>query len=347
MAQLQATDILESGFLKLPEGSTSQRPSSPVIGDARFNTDTDKLEYYDGSLWKRATGGSVIATGGTVSQLGPYTRHVFTSTGNSTFAVTSAGYVDVLIVAGGGGADSAVLDNGGGGGGGVVYRNRVFVTPQNYTINVGIGGAASATNGDNGGNSSAFGYTALGGGGGAVYASNGISGGSGGGSSEDRANAVGGAATQPTATDVGYGNKGGDQPPRSNNHGGGGGGAGDQGGPAYPITGFANEPTYDTATDQCGDGGIGWYFGGIFGADIGENGYFAGGGGGGGIDSVHGLGGLGGGGNGATGAAAVSAGQANTGGGGGGGANNASNAGGTNAGGRAGGSGVVIIRYVR
>lgn len=360
MAQLQATDILESGFLKLPEGNTSQRPSSPVVGDARFNTDTDKLEYYDGSLWKRATGGSVIATGGTVSQLGPYTRHVFTSTGNSTFAVTSAGYVDVLIVAGGGGAEDDAVDNGGGGGGGVVYRNRVFVTPQNYTITVGAGGAVgtggrNSVGGFNGGNSSALGYTALGGGGGAPYAASGSAGGSGGGSSEDNASAVGGAATQPGATDVGYGNKGGDQPPRNNNEGGGGGGAGGPGGPAYPITGFANEPTYDTTIDKVGDGGIGWYFGGIFGADVGENGYFAGGGGGGGGSSSPanqpgGKGGLGGGGDGRGRTAAdfplsPSAGIDGTGGGGGGSANNA--VGVSNGAGFRGGHGVVIIRYVR
>lgn len=364
MAQLDDTIISQPGFLKLPSGTTGQRPAGPQTGDARFNTDTNKFEYYDGSLWKRATGGSVVATGGTISQVGPYTRHVFTSTGNSTFAVTSAGYVDVLIVAGGGGAEDDAVDNGGGGGGGVVYRNRVFVTPQNYTITVGAGGAVgtggrNGVGGFNGGNSSALGYTALGGGGGAPYAASGNAGGSGGGSSEDNASAVGGAATQPGATDLGYGHKGGDQPARSNNHGAGGGGAGEPGENAIQVSGFGGtEKTYNddgtSATDKVGDGGIGWYFGGIFGADVGENGYFAGGGGGGGGSTGSsfpgGKGGLGGGGDGrgradATFPLSPSAGQDGTGGGGGGAANNASGV--ANGSGFRGGHGVVIIRYLR
>jgi len=271
MAQLDNTEFSDPGFLQLPRGNTSQRPATPQIGDARFNTDIDEFEYYDGSLWKRATGGSVIATGGTISQLGPYTRHVFTSTGNSTFAVTSAGYVDVLIVGGGGEACPEALDDGGGGGGGIVYRNRVLVTPQNYTITVGAGGSggSSGNPGNNGGNSSAFGFTALGGGGGAsINQNNARDGGSGGGSSEDIANATGGNALQPTATDIGYGHKGGDQPSRTNNHGGGGGGAGEPGENAFLVTGHSSgSKTYDPAVDAVGNGGIGWYFGGIFGAD--------------------------------------------------------------------------------
>jgi len=41
-----------TGALKLPEGSTSERPSPPLRGMIRFNTNLQELEAYDGSAWK-------------------------------------------------------------------------------------------------------------------------------------------------------------------------------------------------------------------------------------------------------------------------------------------------------
>lgn len=332
MATLQTTTINDTGFLQLPRGTTAQRPSSPNVGDLRYNTDINDIEAYDGALWKRRTGGSVIASGGTKETFGQYTRHKFTSTGTSTFTVSSAGYIDYIVVAGGGSANNQALDNGGGGAGGIVVRYKQLVTAGTYPITVGVGGTTKAGNGDNGDNSTAFGVTALGGGGGGDYSAPGVAGGSGGGSSEDGPNDPGGAATQPGSADGGYGHRGGAQPNANNNHGGGGGGAG--------------EPGEDATTSVVGNGGKGMFFGAVFGTDVGEYGWFGGGGAGGGLDGTNGFGGIGGGGNGATGAFNVSAGLPNTGGGGGGGANNASTAGGSNAAGANGGSGVVIIRYL-
>lgn len=51
MAELKNTTINDSGFLRLPSGSTGQRPSSPAVGDTRINTDTQCLEYYNGTSW--------------------------------------------------------------------------------------------------------------------------------------------------------------------------------------------------------------------------------------------------------------------------------------------------------
>lgn len=51
MAILQNTSIDDSGFLKVPVGPTSQRPSSPSQGMIRFNTSSNKFELYDGSSW--------------------------------------------------------------------------------------------------------------------------------------------------------------------------------------------------------------------------------------------------------------------------------------------------------
>ena len=37
--------------LQLPSGTTAQRPTSPSTGEWRYNTDDNKIEFYDGSFW--------------------------------------------------------------------------------------------------------------------------------------------------------------------------------------------------------------------------------------------------------------------------------------------------------
>ena len=255
-----------------------------------------------------------IATGGTITDVGGYRIHTFTSSG--TFTVTQSGNVESLIVAGGGGGGNPSDRTGGGGGaGGLKYTASTAVTAQAYTITVGNGGG-TATNGSN---SSALGITATGGGKGATGYGGGVgNGGSGGGCMH---NAYVGTGTG------GEGNNGGSPGYDSGNGGSGtfsacgGGGAGAVGGAASTITG--------------GAGGVGLAYS-ISGASV----YYAGGGGGGvqnlGQGGNVGVGGNGGGGNGGVNGSG-SNGTANTGGGGGG-------AGSTGTGG-SGGSGIVIIRY--
>jgi hypothetical protein len=43
--------VLREQAVKLPTGTTAQRPASPTIGFMRFNTDSNLLEYYNGSNW--------------------------------------------------------------------------------------------------------------------------------------------------------------------------------------------------------------------------------------------------------------------------------------------------------
>ena len=42
--------------LVIPFGTTAERPSSPQVGDTRWNTDLDVLEVYSGTVWQRAAG---------------------------------------------------------------------------------------------------------------------------------------------------------------------------------------------------------------------------------------------------------------------------------------------------
>ena len=54
-------DITATGALKLPVGTTAQRPSSPVQGDLRFSSTDTAAEVYNGTAWAAVGGG---ATGG-------------------------------------------------------------------------------------------------------------------------------------------------------------------------------------------------------------------------------------------------------------------------------------------
>jgi hypothetical protein len=312
----------------------------------------------------------IIATGGTIFPTAYadgrfYQIHAFTSVGNNTFQVQSAptgSTVEYLIVAGGGGGG---MDMGGGGGGGGVLAGTTSVSVGSYPIVVGVGGTgapragfgAGTQNADrhlftvpgtNGGNSSAFGLTAIGGGrGGMSYwtasagqvLARGQLGGSGGGSTGyDVPSGQGrGEGT------AGQGNPGGHG--SGNYWSGGGGGAGGNGG-------------------QGAFGGAPFGGPGVANAILGTNYFWGGGGGGSGYSGGGGNGGIGGGGGGAvlgptSGGAGLNNGQpggggptnawantpggnggANTGGGGGGGAHYTAN----NQGGN-GGSGIVVVRY--
>lgn len=40
-----------TGAITLPSGTTAQRPSPAVAGMFRFNTTTNQVEYFDGTIW--------------------------------------------------------------------------------------------------------------------------------------------------------------------------------------------------------------------------------------------------------------------------------------------------------
>jgi hypothetical protein len=228
--------------------------------------------------------------------------------------------IEYLVVAGGGasGADAA----GGGGGGGLLSGSIVLSPfPTLYTIKVGLGGSTMGANGETSSISFPSASIAIGGGGGGSNQNSGSVGGSGGGN---------GGSTSFTIDNniIGQGNRGGagngsDGQPRG---AGGGGGASQVGGNAFEVGRFQN-------SYSGGPGGSGsqWL----------DGNFYAGGGGGGGNGNNFGSGpgGLGGPGGGGNGGNALNAptgvtGSVNTGGGGGGSFTF-----------KAGGSGIVKLRY--
>ena len=271
----------------------------------------------------------VGASGGTITEVGNYRIHTFTSSGTlvvNTLSASGTSTIEYLIVAGGGGGGGGQHNTTGGGGGGAggVLEGSYNAALGSIAITVGAGGAGqTGSSGTRGPGSDSVIYaasgtlTALGGGDGGSYANIANSGGSGGGGGGHwNGNSQGGLGT------ASQGNNGGGSRPWPSASMGGGGGGGAVGGDAI-------------GTDTGGDGGKGKVSS-ISGSIV----RYAGGGGGGGLTSG-GSGGSGGGGDGAQAGYNGTSGGANTGGGGGGAMATSS----TQTGGN-GGSGIVIVRYL-
>ena len=178
--------------LTMPVGTTAQRPSSPVVGQIRYNTTETSYEAYFSGSWKKI------------------------STTGYTYTLT------YLTVAGGGGGG---MHSAGGGGAGGLLSGSITVTPETvYTATVGAGGTAGGGGvpGGSGGNTSVTSLTTVigGGGGGGGYSATTseqppTSGGSGGG---------GGASYNGASGTSGQGYAGGNGVTNPYNGAGGGGG---------------------------------------------------------------------------------------------------------------------------
>ena len=292
-------------------GSWAAGSSFSLYGIADVNTTPTVIP--------KAMGGDIVKTDGT------YWYHAFISSG--IFKPETNLTADVLVIAGGGGGGSG-NNSGGGGAGGLLAFTSQALTATNYTCTIGAGGATGTPSGVNGADSQFGSLTLVKGGGygggdtSGAYPVIGGTGGSGGGSSFNYTSS-GGAATSGQGYAGGAGQGG-----APDYYGGGGGGSAEAGN-----------------TDSIGYGGDGlstyssWGLATATGQNVSGTVYYAGGGGGSGQSSSSvAQGGLGGGGNGAGTSAAV-AGTPNTGGGGGGSGNSAGNTG------KAGGSGIIIVRY--
>lgn len=67
----------DTGGLEIPAGTTATRPDASKAGDLRFNTDTNKMEYFDGSAFVQFSKEGAV----------PVTQDSFTGDG-STVAFT-------------------------------------------------------------------------------------------------------------------------------------------------------------------------------------------------------------------------------------------------------------------
>jgi fibronectin-binding autotransporter adhesin len=153
-----------------------------------------------------------------------FTAVVWTN-GSGTWVPSASVVCEVLVVAGGGGGGQDV--GGGGGAGGYIFISKTNLAAGTHAVAVGVGGSGgtSGVKGGNGGNSSIAGQVAIGGGGGGSY--------------------------QGTSTGVGNGATGGS--------GGGGTGYGYPGNPGSGTTnqGYAGGAAGPSGASTTGSGGGG------------------------------------------------------------------------------------------
>jgi len=269
--------------IKMPIGTTAQRPASPANGMIRYNTDQSAYEVYNStdSVWN-----AVQETSHTVA-----INYLVQAGGGAGGSGYGGG-------AGGGGAGGLRTSFGSVSGGGAGNENLFTATVgTQYTVTVGAGGAPVNSNvaGTSGNNSVFHNITSIGGGGG-VSQTNATNGGCGGGGGEVGGYITAGSGTANQGFDGGTGNSTG------GNAGAGGGGTGAKG--------------TNSSASAVGAGGAGTSV-----SITGSATYYGGGGGASGNNLAGSAGGNGGGGNGGPGSGGtgtVTSGAANTGGGGGG-----------------------------
>ena len=332
------------GMWRGSTGSAYQAITSiTLLTDNTFAVGT-RISLFGIKAWAAET--TTKATGGYVYSDATHWYHAFPYSG--TFTPNQSITADILAIAGGGAGGANV--GGGGGAGGILGFASQSLTATNYTVTVGAGGGGFAENalrGNSGSNSQFGGLTAVvgGGGGGSLGTTsrNGANGGSGGGGATGFDTGTGGTGGSQTS---GQGNAGGNGVSSSNGQylaSGGGGGAGSAGtaGSGVGNSGLGGNGGDGVNTLPASIGALeNW----VKATGFGSGGYFAGGGGGASGEANDfansGNGGLGGGGEGGTYLAKNGGtGVQHTGSGGGSGAN------GTDTG--QGGSGLVIVRYLK
>ena len=133
--------------VKIPVGTTAERPATAVAGQFRYNTTLDLAEVYSGTEWKAAGGLPFDATGGTITTVDGYKIHTFTTSGTFTPTLTRDGKVEVLVVGGGGAGATQSPQGGGAGGGGGVQTGFLTIAKNTapFTVTVGSGSSGTGT----------------------------------------------------------------------------------------------------------------------------------------------------------------------------------------------------------
>jgi hypothetical protein len=132
--------------VKIPVGTTGQRPGTPVAGQMRYNSTLDQAEVYSGTEWKAVGGSPFDASGGVITTIDGYKIHTYTVSGTFTPSLTKEGKVEVLVV-GAGGAGANFNPHGGGGGGGDVKTGFINIAKGTAPISVVVGSGSSGTGG--------------------------------------------------------------------------------------------------------------------------------------------------------------------------------------------------------
>ena len=90
MAQLKNTVIADTGYIRLPSGTSAQRPTDPPEGAMRFNTDLGYTEcYYRGYWFDLETGSGAPIMSGLIAHFESTHPDSNTGTGDTWFDLTN------------------------------------------------------------------------------------------------------------------------------------------------------------------------------------------------------------------------------------------------------------------
>ena len=256
---LQSSGQISLADIAAEFGGSAPHAISEYYGAAAGIPSSGQISF--SNFYGTSSASPIVATGGTVSTVGNYKYHTFTSTGTFQITATASGSlsntVEALVVAGGGlGGFTYSSYGGGGGGAGGMVTGSFAATVTSYTCTVGAhynnsyltpsGGLATAIRGGRGFNSGASAQTG-GSGGGGSYLYGGAAGTSG------QGNAGGGNTAYATggggggAGAAGFGTSGGNGSAWVNGTtyaGGGGGGESGSGGSGGGGNGNASATFY-------------------------------------------------------------------------------------------------------
>jgi hypothetical protein len=86
----EVTQFVGTTSLRIPVGTSAQRPSSPISGVIRYNTDTTAMEYYNGSDWK-VVGANDGSSAALAADSAVYLRDVVGETSDGTYWINVDG----------------------------------------------------------------------------------------------------------------------------------------------------------------------------------------------------------------------------------------------------------------
>lgn len=69
---LTSNDIQATNRLNIPQGTTAERHTNPTSGDLRYNTSTNKLEFYNGNIWVAFSNESIITTNTAIQNINTF-----------------------------------------------------------------------------------------------------------------------------------------------------------------------------------------------------------------------------------------------------------------------------------
>lgn len=145
--------INSTDAIKIPVGTSAERPAIPEPGHLRYNSTLSVTEMYTGTEWKAVGGLPFDSSGGTVTTVGNFKIHTYTQSGIFVPSQERLGFVEALIVGGGGngtnGAGGGSAPGGNGGAGGEVKFTAFYIPVESppFAVTVGTTGMPSSFNG--------------------------------------------------------------------------------------------------------------------------------------------------------------------------------------------------------